>query len=147
MKPFDNYPGRGRELVERKLPSGTARHDYGPPVAEYCGYKCAYCARDLAESYEAWLDLQVDHVIPRSAIKLGFREGRIDDIANLVICCAACNAFLNRHTVKDRPPDDLQMFFDLRDRVFEEKRRKARKRHDQERQFWTKKLHHDSEGI
>ena len=139
MSYFECYPGEGRILIGR--PQGAnARHEYGPQVAQYSGWACAYCGRDLLTSYESWLDLQIDHVVPTCSIKRGFREDWVEAIANCVVCCAACNAFLNRYPINfDKPPLTEEAFFKLRDEVFEDKRRKALKRHAEERIYWEQK--------
>jgi len=136
---FDNYPDRGRRLVGR--PQGaTARHNYGPQVAQYCGWNCAYCGRDLLTCYESWLDLQVDHVVPTYSTRDGIREDWVCDIANCVVCCAACNTFLNRYRIKGaRIPSTEAEFFQLRDSVFAEKKELACKRHKEERNYWRQK--------
>src|SRR5205807_3637420 len=72
---------------------GTCRGGYGIPVVERYGSACAYCGRDLAESYEAWLNLSVDHVVPRNAIAVGVPEEWIEDLLNHVTCCRVCNEF------------------------------------------------------
>jgi hypothetical protein len=96
----------------------TARHGYGPPVFEECGYSCVYCGLDMQHAYGGWLQISVDHVVPRNAVARGFPVEWIEDIANLVTCCRACNEFRNQFTVADRRPADSEAFFDLRDRVF-----------------------------
>jgi hypothetical protein len=43
---------------------GISRRGYGPPVFAECGMDCVYCGLHMGESYEAWLQISVDHVIP-----------------------------------------------------------------------------------
>lgn len=140
MSFFERYPEEGKKLIGQ--PRGaTARHDYGPQVAEYSGWACAYCSRDLLHSYEAWLDLQIDHVIPCYLIKRGFNERWVLDIANCVACCSACNAFLNGYRVnEENRPLTEEDFFELRDHVFAEKKKKAQQRHEEEKQYWQMTL-------
>jgi hypothetical protein len=87
----------------------------------------------LLESYESWLDVSVDHVVPQSTAWQGRGKAWIRDIFNLVTCCRACNEFLNQYTVRDKEPATVDEFTTLRDQVFAAKREKARKRHDDER--------------
>jgi hypothetical protein len=62
------------------------------------------------------------------------------DIANCVVCCAACNAFLNRYSKDiDKPPSTEEAFFKLRDEVLEGKRKEALDRHAEERTYWEQK--------
>lgn len=122
---------------------GTARHGYGPPVFEQCGTSCTYCGRELGARYESWLDVSVDHVVPASTVRaLDYPGEWVSDIANLVTCCRACNEFLNGYRVTEPVPKDLHAFFDLRDRVFRQKREHALRRHQQEREWhadWRKR--------
>ncbi len=97
---------------------GTARHGYGPPVFAHFGYACAYCGLDMRASFEAWLQLSIDHVIPHQMTRLGYPREWVEDLANLVTCCRPCNDFGNRFIVSDPAPTSPEAFFDLRDQVF-----------------------------
>lgn len=139
MLPFDRYPGNGRKLLGKPAQGdGTCRHSYGPPVFDQCGMSCAYCGRSLDSPYESWLDISIDHVIPRSAAWYSQCSEWIDDMANIVTCCRACNEFLNQYKVDSPPPNDLSEFFELRNRVFVEKREHACKRHREERDWYER---------
>jgi len=140
MAPFDHYEKKGRELLGKVKESGNCRHDYGLPVLRQCGTSCAYCGRDLACSYEAWLNISIDHVIPRSTAWYHEREDWVEDIINIVTCCRACNEFLNRHRVQEPRPDDLSAFVDLRDKVFSKKETLALNRHKEERAWYERWL-------
>jgi len=132
--PFERYKDQGRvPLGSPKTGDGTSRHGYGRDVFKQCGWSCVYCERDLLESYESWLDVSIDHVIPQSTAWDGSAKAWVKDIFNLVTCCRACNEFLNQHTVRNPEPATVDEFTTLRDQVFAEKRKKARKRHDEER--------------
>ena len=135
--PFDAYPGAGRRLLGRP-PQGdvTARHGYGPPVFEICGYTCVYCGLEMASSYGAWLQISIDHVIPRSAGAQGWSATWLEDRVNLVTCCRACNEFTNAYEVHDPTPDDEAGFFALRDRHFRAKRDLARAAHARDRAWY-----------
>ena len=140
--PF-GYRGSGRKLLGRPLPGdGTCRRGYGPPVFAECGSACVYCGREMGEKYESWLDLSIDHVIPRETIKrLGWPSEWIEDIANLVTCCRACNEFSNGHRVADPAPVTEDEFFTLHDRHFLAKGAWVIERHASERGWyeeWTR---------
>jgi hypothetical protein len=93
-----------------------------------------YCHRELESSYEAWLDLSVDHVVPRYLVRVaGFPSEWIEDLLNLVTCCRGCNEFLNGYRVSVEVPPNLAAFLVLRDTVLADKRSRAAKRHDAER--------------
>lgn len=140
--PFGRYDGAGRQLLGRPpWGDGSSRRGYGVPVFGQCGTTCVYCGRDLGSTYEAWLGLSVDHVIPGGdGRRLGYPIEWIDDIANLVTCCRACNEFLNGYRVTDPPPASVDQFFDLRDRHFIRKREWVITRHAQER-AWYERAH------
>ena len=65
MRPFDDYHGGGYTMLP-KLKGGNARQDYGHWLVERGQTSCAYCKMSLVDSYEHWLLLTVDHVIPVS---------------------------------------------------------------------------------
>ncbi len=136
--PFARYEGAGRKLLDRPpLGDGSCRRGYGPPVFSECGTACAYCGREMGQNYDSWLDLSIDHVIPGETVKrLGWPREWIDDLANLVTCCRACNEFLNGYRVADPPPATVDEFFVLRDRHFVAKRAWAIERHVRERDWY-----------
>jgi hypothetical protein len=116
---------------------GSCRRGYGPPVFAQCGTACVYCGRELGDSYEAWLDVSVDHVVPGETVKrLGYSGEWIEDIANIVTACRACNEFLNGYRVSDPAPETLEQFFVLRDRHFLAKQAWVRARHERERESY-----------
>jgi len=117
---------------------GTARHGYGVPVFEQCGYACVYCGLDMLTTYEAWLQLSVDHVVPRQMIAAGYPKLWIEDMANLVTCCRSCNEFGNHFRLDDAVPASPAGFFDLRDRVFVQRRARLALAHARERRAYEK---------
>jgi hypothetical protein len=140
MSFFERYPEKGKKFLGQTQ-GATARHDYGPQVAAYSGWACAYCGRELLSSYEAWLDLQIDHVIPYYLIKRGLNKKWVLDIANCVVCCSACNGFLNAYKVNEEDnPLTEEDFFELRNNVFVEKKKRAQERHEEERKYWQMTL-------
>ena len=137
--PFSRYEGGG--LVPLPIPGsadGTARHGYGLEVFKACGYACAYCGRNLARPYEAWLDLSVDHVVPGYLSTSGYPAKWIKGLSNLVTCCRACNEFTNGYRAPDHPPTTFGEFATLRDQCFRDKRDLANRRHAAERQIYAR---------
>jgi hypothetical protein len=136
--PFDRYTGGGRQLLG--IPAwgdGSSRRGYGRAVFEQCGFACAYCGHSMETGYEVWLSLSVDHVIPVGSGKLlGYPSAWIQDTANQVTCCRACNEFLNGYRVTDPPPATGDEFFKLRDRHFLAKRDWVQARHARERAWY-----------
>ncbi len=114
---------------------GTCRGGYGLSVSDRHGNKCAYCGLDFTQSYESWLHMSVDHVIPRYVIGIGYEPEWVEDLLNHVPCCRTCNEFLNGYrVVAPSAPQTLTGFLNLRDKVFEEKRLKVLPRHQREQE-------------
>jgi hypothetical protein len=89
----------------------------------------------MGGSYEAWLDLSVDHVVPQHLIKAGWPPDWVLDLINLVTCCRACNEFLNGYRVPSlQAPLSVDAFASVRDQVFGEKLQHAQTRHSVERE-------------
>lgn len=136
--PFGQYPMRGRGFLgPPPQGDGSCRRGYGRAVFNLCGTACVYCGHELGDSYEAWLGISIDHVIPTETVKrLGYSGDWVRDLSNLVTSCRACNEFLNGYRVTDAPPTTPEGFFDLRDRAFVEKRQLMLGRHDRERAWY-----------
>lgn len=161
---FDYYPGRGEQLVReafaddlkesqeyrgRWRKGGNSRHDYARYLREKTGQgSCAYCKMNLVDTYDHWLMTSVDHVVPWNANQHEkIKAAWIDDLANAVLCCSACNGFLSQVTLKrlgvldeERHPRTVNEFFALRNKVFSLKREKALERHKEERAFFSKTI-------
>jgi hypothetical protein len=135
LLPFDLYENGGTVPLGRPK-SATSRTGYGIDVVRRCGARCAYCDRNLLEPYEAWLDLSVDHVVPTSTIWYDKCANWLEDFFNIVTCCRACNEFLNRYKCSELAPENLPQFLTIRDRVFKDKRRRTRERHQEERRWY-----------
>ena len=114
----------------------SCRHGYGLPVIKECGTSCVYCGRDLAGRYEDWLDLSVDHVIPVNT-PWACRPW-LEDIANLVTCCRACNEFLNQFKCSSPEPASFGEFASIRDAAFLSKREQVLRRHQREREWYER---------
>ena len=122
--PFSAYPESGRSLLGKpRWGDGTARRSYGVKALEWCGYRCAYCHLDMS-SFEGWLQLSIDHVVPQQMQGAGYPTEWVLDAINVVAACMACNGYFNRDPVVGEVPTTLESFCDIRDRVFRE--RKAR---------------------
>jgi len=131
--PFLTYPDGGRTLLGKpKWGDGTARRSYGLKALEWCGYRCAYCGLDMS-TFEGWLQLSIDHVIPQQSQGAGYPAEWILDATNVVAACLACNGYFNRDPVVDAVPVTLDAFYDIRDRVFLERKARILTRRDTER--------------
>jgi hypothetical protein len=132
--PFTMYPNAGRRLLGR--PKGdVARRGYGRQVLAWCGFECAYCRLDMT-TFEGWLQLSVDHVIPQQAIAVGFPEDWVLDTANIVACCRPCNDLFNRDPVIEPRPGAIGEFWDLRDRLFLMRRARIIERRNSEKAWF-----------
>jgi 5-methylcytosine-specific restriction endonuclease McrA len=142
MRPFNEYPGKGRKLLGR-VSGGNCHHEYGLKFMRRTGQrKCAYCGVDFTSSYEVWLTMALDHVVPVSVCaSLGIPVDWREDISNRVLSCAACNGFRNRYTVPEAVPKPrtLDEFYDLRDRIFAERKKLITESHRAERRFFESK--------
>lgn len=143
MTPFESYPGGGRTLLG-PTPGANARHEYGVVLMRKTGQTCcAYCGMDFAARYENWLQLCVDHVVPRSVCgALAIPTEWYEDCTNKVLACSACNTFDNRfkHQESDICPASLEEFYALRDRIFTERNTRIGAKHRQEREFFERKV-------
>jgi len=133
MLPFEKYPGKGRELLGKyEMLKKKLRREVYEILFQWCGQdSCAYCGMDLLETFERWQSLTIDHVIPEgTGAQKGIRDEWLQDLSNTVLCCSPCNRYNNRYQLPPAvvPPESPAAFFDLRDRVFTERKELAAKR-------------------
>ena len=120
----------------------TCRKGYGLQVFKRHGMKCMYCDREMGTSYDAWLSISVDHVIPMSVLKKwgqGFAK-MVDHVDNCVTCCRSCNEFLTGYRVDDNAPCSKEEFLSLVDMHLARKREHAQRRHLEEREWYEKRV-------
>jgi hypothetical protein len=55
-----------------------------------CGYRCVYCGKDFFGDFEAWMGIEVDHIVPLS-------KGGNDRLTNRVAACSVCNGEKGRY--------------------------------------------------
>jgi hypothetical protein len=135
--PFPSYPQGGRLLLGKpRWGNGTARRSYGVKALEWCGYRCAYCGLDMS-TFEGWLQLSIDHVIPQQMQGAGYPAEWVLDAINVVAACMACNGYFNRDPVVDAVPATLEAFCVIRDRVFLERKERILTRRDVERAWFA----------
>ena len=139
MQPFESYPELGIVLLGG-IGGGTCRHDYGPKFQQRTGQtSCAYCGMSLVDTYEHWLQMAIDHVVPKSVCwSLGIQTDWMEDCINKVLSCAACNGFKNRYQAPTNAlcPSSLEEFCSLRDELFAERRKIVAESHRSERAFY-----------
>src|SRR5947209_8765967 len=97
MEPFDSYPGKGKEKLGHTRGSNS-RRGYGLKFMRKTGQtRCAYCDLNLVASFDTWLQIALDHVVPKNACTtLSLDRDWTEDCINKVLACAACNGFVNR---------------------------------------------------
>ena len=141
LQPFASYPDSGRALLGR-VKGANCRHEYGlqfmRKTEQTC---CAFCGLDFAASYQNWLQMALDHVVPtRTGTVKCIPAEWLDDSSNKVLACAACNGFRNRYRLSESEvcPTTLDGFYDLRDRVFAERKALVMESHEWERTFFDK---------
>lgn len=134
--PFSAYPGGGREQL-RQRPGLNTRHADAPEFMRITGAsKCAFCGLDFTASFDNWLTMVLDHVVPQSVCKnMGIDTTWVWNYSNAVLACGACNGFCNRYKLKMdcTVPRTLPDFYDLRDRIFLERRKLILAARDKER--------------
>ena len=138
--PFAMYPGDGRVLLGPPVwGDGTARHSYGRKVHEWCGFRCAYCGLDLG-TFEGWLQLSIDHVVPQQMTKTGWPKEWVLDLINVVASCMACNGLFNRDPAVGGPPASIEAFLAVRDELFAKRRARILERRQAERAFFEAEI-------
>lgn len=104
--------------------------------------KCAYCGLDFTARFEDWLTMVLDHVVPQNVCKnMGIDSTWVWNYSNAVLACAACNGFCNRYKPKEDCTGQMTLpqFYDLRDRIFRERRELILGKRDDERKFFETK--------
>lgn len=118
--PFSKYPDQGRQLLGKRSVDNS-RRGYGLKLQSMTGQAaCAYCGVSLIDTFEHWLLLQVDHVVPRKmGNRLRLPDEWLENYSNTVIACSACNSCENQFDDPDiiNAPQTEDEFFDLRDAV------------------------------
>jgi hypothetical protein len=139
MMPFDAYPHRGRRPIGR-LAGTNCRREFGLKLQRLIGLnKCAYCGLSLIDTYDHWLMMSVDHIVPQHAGKeLGISEDWLEDYWNTVLCCSACEAFGNLSPLEAEvtPVDNGEDFIALRDGIFVERKKFILLSHEQDLAFF-----------
>jgi 5-methylcytosine-specific restriction endonuclease McrA len=142
MKPFETYPLGGNSKLGG-CKDTNCRHGYGLKLQRLTGQTvCAYCGQNLVDTYEHWLLMSVDHVIPvKEGKNLGITKEWVDDFANWVLCCSACNGFGNRWKLPEGTtrPVDFAAFAKLRDAVFEQRKKVILECHLKEQDYYKSK--------
>ncbi len=155
MTPFDSYPHEGKVLLGR-LSGSNSRKGYGFRFMQITRQTtCAYCDFDLVISFENWLQLVLDHVVPKGVCKgFSLRNDWTEDCINRVLACAACNGFDNRYKppTLTECPVSLEAFCQLRDEIFEDRKARVAECRKKEREFferrpWEQRVSQPAKGV
>lgn len=87
-------------------------------------------------TFEGWLQLSVDQIVPEQATGVRFSPEWVRDASNLVACCRSCNDLFNRDPIVDPVPQTLETFYDLRDRLYLARRQRVIERRAAERAWF-----------
>lgn len=132
MLPFDNYPELQPTLegshVEPAVRTAEAAESASDRLRSLCGRR----RRGAAEPQHL-APVSVDHVVPQQMVGVGYPADWVFDEANVVACCRPCNDLFNRDPVIGEMPLTTEAFFDLRDRIFSERRARIVERREAER--------------
>jgi len=139
IKPFIDYLHGGYKLIGC-VSGSNCRHGYGRAFMLKTGQtKCAYCSTDFTSSYEIWLTMALDHVVPTSVCQsFNISSEWSEDCSNKVLACSACNSFRNRYNPPKSIsiPHTLASFYKLRDFIFLERANLIAQRHAEEKAFF-----------
>lgn len=121
--PFPSYPSIADGLFETIwIGSNARRHGYGLRLMRLTHlHRCAYCGLDFLSSFEAWLTMQVDHVVPVSVcVKMKIDLKWCRSLANAVLACSTCNGLCNRFNAPPETvcPTSPEGFLSGRDAIF-----------------------------
>ncbi len=105
-----------------------ALRGYAHPVLKRDGFRCQYCDLDGTTSFEAWLSLSLDHLLPDD-----HPERRNQDY--MVAACKFCNTADNRYFEKAA---GLGLRFDglTREELVEQRRPYVQRTRIAYREFW-----------
>lgn len=90
---------RAKKLKEFKrllsgTPSGSGAAVQKWNIGSKTGNHCVYCGRDLSTDIDSWLLSQIEHVVPRIAIReFSYPEYLVESNRNLRLACGICNNF------------------------------------------------------
>lgn len=143
MKPFDNYPEGGATILKKMGRNNARREDGLWLMLEAEQKTCVYCEISLVDDYYHWLLLNVGHVIsPGECARLGIPTDWHHSFSNAVLTCSGCNTIDSVYQIEWQEPQKAQdwtaqQFIDLRDRVFEERKKRILERRDGEVSFFN----------
>jgi len=105
-----------------------ALRGYAFPIHKRDGFKCVYCGLDGTQSFEAWLSLSQDHLLPKG-------HAHRDDSEYIVTSCMFCNVADNQYFAK---AEERGITFDCKTRneLVEQRKLYVQKTRCGYREFW-----------
>ncbi len=110
-----------------------ALRGYAFEVLKRDGFKCQYCGLDGLESFDSWLQLSWDHLLPKDHPKR-------DDPGYIVAACNFCNTADNRYF---HLADQRGVKFDglTRDQLVAQRKQWVQRTRDSYYEFWKENVH------
>ena len=106
----------------------TSLTGYGLPIHRRDGFKCRYCGADGTKSFDTWLTLSVDHLLPPN-------HPRREEEAFKVTACRFCNEADNRYFSKNQGLDNLSP-----DELFQLRKKAVLEVRASYQEFWIKEV-------
>jgi 5-methylcytosine-specific restriction endonuclease McrA len=105
---------------------------YGFKICQRDNFKCRYCGADGAASFETWLTLTIDHLLPK-----GHPER--DNPDYIVTACSFCNTADNRY-FELAPKRGLRFDGLTREELVAQRLPYVQDARDKYRAFWEEKV-------
>lgn len=105
-----------------------ALRGYAFPVHSRDGFRCVYCGLDGRQSFEAWLSLSWEHLLPKG-------DPRRDDHDFIVAACVFCNIADNQYFVR-AAERGLSFANKTRQQLVEQRRPYVMRTRHAYREFW-----------
>lgn len=87
-------------------------------------------------TFEGWLQLSIDHVVPQQMVRAGYLRHWVEDLINIVAACGACNGLFNRDPAVGALPATLEEFLSIRDALFVTRKARILERRSVEREWF-----------
>jgi 5-methylcytosine-specific restriction endonuclease McrA len=109
-----------------------ALRGYAFPVHQRDGFRCVYCGLDGRPSFENWLSLSWDHLLPKT-------DARRDDHEFIATACFFCNVADNQYFAK-AAERRLSFTNKTRAELVAQRRPFVMKTREAYRQFWKERV-------
>lgn len=110
----------------------SSLQDYGHKVHIQHNFVCQYCGLDGKKSFENWLTLTVDHLLPKGHPKR-------NDIEFMVTACSFCNVADN-HYFEREENQDIRTQDLSRTELIKRRKEVIHKVRQEHKEFWDKNV-------